>query len=191
MRNAERSVSMKWHMLLTPHAIGALVFGVVLSHPYVLPAQELPRGREGQACELNAQRSIEQGQPDERYTQAMPATEKSDHTTSSQPRGAGHDMGQYYLGRHQKTGIFPGRLVCLRCDTMPTPENVDVCKKEGHRHALAMEGDAMIHPLIFTSGDLFTKVNAQDWHRKKVQVWGRYYADTGFIVVGDIQAATE
>jgi hypothetical protein len=74
---------------------------------------------------------------------------------------------------------------------MPTPENVDVCKNEGHRHALAMEGDAMMHPLIFTSGDLFTKVNAQDWHRKKVQVWGRYYADTGFIVVGDIQAATE
>lgn len=96
-------------------------------------------------------------------------------------------MGQYYLGRHYKYAVFPGRLVCLRCDTMPTPENVEVCRKEGHRHALAMEGDTMVHPLIFTSEDLFTRVNAQDWNRKKVQVWGRYYADTGFIVVGDIQ----
>jgi hypothetical protein len=182
---------MKWRMLLTHHAIGALVFGVALSHSHGLVAQEFPRGREGQACELNAQRPIVEVQPNEQRAQAAPATEKGNHTTSSQPRGAGHDMGQYYLGRHQKTGIFPGRLVCLRCDTMPTSENVDVCKNEGHRHALAMEGDAMMHPLIFTSGDLFTKVNAQDWHRKKVQVWGRYYADTGFIVVGDIQAATE
>jgi hypothetical protein len=74
---------------------------------------------------------------------------------------------------------------------MPTPENIAVCKKEGHRHALAMEGDTMVHPLIFTSEDLSTKVNAHEWYRKKVQVWGRYYADTGFIVVGDIQVIEE
>lgn len=178
-------------MRLSPHALSALVFGVALSHPHVPLAQDFPRGREGQACELNLQRPLVQVQPNEQHAQAAPATGTGNHTTSSQPRETGHDMGLYYLGRQQKTGIFPGRLVCLRCDTMPTPENVDVCKKEGHRHALAMEGDAMMHPLIFTSGDLFTKVNAPDWHRKKVQVWGRYYADTGFIVVGDIQIVEE
>ena len=110
------------------------------------------------------------------------AAEEESHTLPPQPLGASSEMGQYYLGRHYKNAVFPGRLVCLRCDTMPTPENVEVCKKEGHRHALAMEGDTMVHPLIFTSEDLFTKVNAHDWYRKKVRVWGRYYADTGFIV---------
>ncbi len=113
------------------------------------------------------------------------------HTLPPQSLGMGSQMGQYYLGRQYKYAMFPGRLVCLRCDTMPTPENVEVCKKEGHRHALAMEGDTMVHPLIFTSEDLFTKVNTHDWYRKKVQVWGRYYADTGFILVGDIQPLEE
>lgn len=119
------------------------------------------------------------------------ATEEESHTLSPQPPGASSEMGQYYLGRHYKYAVFPGRLVCLRCDTVPTAENVAVCRKEGHRHALAMEGDTMVHPLIFTSKDLFTKVNAHDWYRKKVRIWGRYYADTGFIVVGDIQAVEE
>lgn len=182
---------MTCRVLPTNRAIGVLIFVVALSHPRMLVAQEFPQGREGQACEFNVQSPIVQGQPNEQHAQAAPATEKDHHETSSQPRGAGHEMGQYYLGRHHKTGIFPGRLICLRCDAMPTSENVDVCRKEGHRHALVMEGDTMMHPLIFTSGDLFTKVNAQDWHSKKVQVWGRYYADTGFIVVGDIQAVAE
>lgn len=119
------------------------------------------------------------------------AVDEDSHTLPPRSLGTSSEMGQYYVGRHYKYAVFPGRLVCLRCDTMPTPENVEVCRKEGHRHALAMEGDTMVHPLIFTNEDLFTKVNAQDWHRKKVQVWGRYYADTGFIVVGDVQAAAE
>jgi len=117
-----------------------------------------------------------------------PAAENDSHTLSPSLPGTPGEMGQYYLGRHYRYAMFPGRLVCLRCDSMPTPENMEVCRKEGHRHALAMEGDAMVHPLIFTSEELFTKINAQGWHRKKVQVWGRYYADTGYIVVGDIQA---
>ncbi len=41
-------------------------------------------------------------------------------------------------------------------------------------HALAMEGDTMVRPLIFTTEDLFTKVSTHDWYRKKVQAWGRY-----------------
>ena len=36
-----------------------------------------------------------------------------------------------------------------------------------------------------------SKVNTHDWYRKKVQVWGRYYADMGYIVVGDIQMMDE
>jgi hypothetical protein len=129
--------------------------------------------------------------PSEGLAPAGHEAAESRHTLPSQPSGAGSKMEQYYLGRHYKNAVFPGRLVCLRCDTMPTPENVEVCRREGHRHALAMEGDTMVHPLLFTSEDLFTKVNAQDWHRQKVRVWGRYYADTGFIVVGDIQAEEE
>ena len=117
--------------------------------------------------------------------------EEESHTLPPKSLGTASEMAPYYLGRHYKYAVFPGRLVCLRCDTMPTPENVEVCKKEGHRHALAMEGDTMVHPLIFTSEDLFTRVNAHDWYRKKVQVWGKYYADTGFIVVGDIQTVEE
>ena len=120
-----------------------------------------------------------------------PAAEDDSHTLPPSRPGTQGEMGQYYLGRYYRYAMFPGRLVCLRCDSMPTPENMEVCRKEGHRHALAMEGDAMVHPLIFTSEDLFTKINAQGWHRKKVQVWGRYYADTGYIVVGDIQAMDE
>jgi hypothetical protein len=29
-----------------------------------------------------------------------------------------------------------------------------------------------------TFEDLFTKVSTHGWYRKKVQAWGRYYADT-------------
>lgn len=53
---------------------------------------------------------------------------------------------------------------------MPTAENVEVCRKEGHRHALAMVGDAMVHLLLFTNPDLATRINAPEWHRKTVQV---------------------
>ncbi|NOT58454.1 MAG: hypothetical protein HOP18_27990 [Deltaproteobacteria bacterium] len=113
------------------------------------------------------------------------------HSLVPQPPGLTHGMEQYYLGRHHKTAVFSGRLVCLRCDVMPTAENVEVCRKEGHRHALAMVGDAMVHPLLFTNPDLATRINAHEWHRKTVQVWGRYYADTGIIVVGDLKTAEE
>ena len=198
--------------LLKSRGISLVVCGMVLTHSFVLSGQETSQGQAGQACAIDLQQTMEldrrqgtiaemqerqqkvlaQMEQPKQHEGKLPAgavAEEERHTLPSQPLGASSEMGQYYLGRHYKNGIFPGRLVCLRCDSMPTPENVEVCRKEGHRHALAMEGDTMVHPLIFTNEDLFTKVNAHDWYRKKVQVWGRYYADTGFIVVGDIQAA--
>jgi hypothetical protein len=57
--------------------------------------------------------------------------EEERHTLPPQLSGGGSEMAQYYLGRHYKYAMFPGRLVCLRCDTMPTPENIEVCRKEG------------------------------------------------------------
>jgi hypothetical protein len=198
-------------MLVKSTGMSLMVCGMVFASSFVCAAQAL-QGQEGQACAIDLQQTVamdkRQGTRAERQERqqrvvaqmeqptqpegkppAGPNAEEERHTLPPRPLGGSSEMGQYYLGRHYKYAMFPGRLVCLRCDTMPTPENVEVCRKEGHRHALAMEGDTMVHPLIFTSEDLFTKVNAHDWYRKKVQVWGRYYADTGFIVVGDIQAA--
>lgn len=208
-----RVVAMKHSGWINVIGCGLFVCAIVLTRPFLftIAAEQTSRMPEEQACTIDLLRTAE---ADERQNMAADAREHEQqllsqqekrkqseepasagreaaeprHTLPSQPLGGGSKMEQYYLGRHYKNAVFPGRLVCLRCDTMPTPENVDVCRKEGHRHALAMEGDTMVHPLIFTSEDLFTKVNAHDWYRKKVQVWGRYYADTGFIVVGDVQA---
>jgi hypothetical protein len=201
-------------MLVKSRWIGLVIYGLMFTPPFSLAAQETFQKQQGQACKIDLQRAVamdkrrgtiaemqerqqrvlaqmEQPKQHEGKPLAGPVAEEERHTLSPQPLGGSSEMGQYYIGRQYKHAVFPGRLVCLRCDTMPTPENMEVCRKEGHRHALAMEGDTMVHPLIFTSEDLFTKVNAHDWYRKKVQVWGRYYADTGFIVVGDIQAAEE
>lgn len=198
--------------LVTSLPMQMLVCGSILVSSISLAAEASTQVQEGQACGIDLLRTAGAdehwdlaadppehehqllSQQEERTHSEGPApagreSAEPRHTLPSQPPGAGSKMEQYYLGRHYKNAVFPGRLVCLRCDTMPTPENVEVCRKEGHRHALAMEGDTMVHPLIFTSEDLFTKINAHDWYRQKVQVWGRYYADTGFILVGDIQAA--
>lgn len=100
-------------------------------------------------------------------------------------------MTRYYLGRTVTVGPFSGRLVCLRCDTMPTPENIEFCEKNGHRHALVMEGETMIHPLLFETEKLFEQVGAHNWYRKKVEVSGKYYSDTGFILVSGIRVKDE
>jgi hypothetical protein len=214
MSDTIQEVHMTGTTLLKSIGISLRVCGMVLTHPFVLSGQETSQGQAGQACTIDVQRTtemdkrqgttaemkehrqkilsrMEQPKQSEEKAPAGPVAAEESHTLPPQPPGAGSEMGQYYLGRHYKNAVFPGRLVCLRCDTMPTPENVEVCRKEGHRHALAMEGDTMVHPLIFTSEDLFAKVNAHDWYRKKVRVWGRYYADTGFIVVGNIQPVEE
>jgi hypothetical protein len=113
-----------------------------------------------------------------------------EHTLQDKPPEP-TQMTRYYLGKTVTAGPFPGRLVCLRCDTMPTPENVTFCEKNGHRHTLVMEGDTMIHPLLFDTEELFKRVGTTDWYRKRVKVSGKYYSDTGFILVSDIQLLEE
>lgn len=124
------------------------------------------------------------------FLAAQETAQETEHALQEKPTEP-TQMTRYYLGKTVTAGSFPGRLVCLRCDTMPTPENVTFCEKNGHRHALVMEGDTMIHPLLFDNEELFKRVGSRDWYRKKVTVSGKYYPDTGFILVSDIQPLEE
>lgn len=192
--------------LIKSLVMGLTVCGIMLAHGSFLMAQERTSAQEGQACGIEPSGGGGTGKHHSMIgvmprMQKMQASKEealgryriaqaTEHAVEEKPTEPSQ-MSRYYLGRTVNAGPFSGRLVCLRCDTMPTPENVTFCETNGHRHALAMEGDTMIHPLLFENEKLFARVGSQDWYRKKVKVSGKYYADTGFILVSDITVENE
>ena len=78
-------------------------------------------------------------------------------------------------GAGARIGDYPGKLVCLRCDLKPGPGAMTQCEKAGHHHALAMDSDGMIHPLLPGTEKVLKQINAGEWHGKEVTVHGKYY----------------
>jgi len=113
-----------------------------------------------------------------------------EHSASKAAAGSSSSMITSYAGPlSAHVGNFSGKLVCLRCDLKPGPDAMKQCEKEGHRHALSMDGDAMIHPLLAGDEAVFNQINSGDLHGKEVTVHGKHYASTGFILVDQITLA--
>ncbi len=115
------------------------------------------------------------------------AAGEEQHPASAQ--SATLSMARFYHGASQRVGDFPGTLVCLRCDLKPGPGAMRQCEEEGHRHALSMESDGMIHPLLAGTPDVLEQINSGALHGKAVTVHGKYYPSTGAILVDRIAAA--
>ena len=127
-------------------------------------------------------------------TGAVVYADEGQHAASP-PAGGGDipSMLRFYAGSPAltRTGDFPGKLVCLRCDLKPGPDAMAQCEKEGHRHALSMDRDAMIHPLIAGSEPVLKQINSAELHGKDVVVHGKYYPATGIIFVDRISIRSE
>lgn len=102
-------------------------------------------------------------------------------------QGAGLSMTKFYTGDHAKVGTYPGELVCLRCDLGNDPDAMKQCAAEGHRHALSMDGGAMIHPLLPAHEEVADQINSAELHGDEVEVHGNYYPSTGAILVDQIK----
>src|SRR5262249_22573486 len=94
---------------------------------------------------------------------------------------------RFFTGSVGHTGQFPGKLVCLRCDLNPSSEAKAQCEKEGHRHALQIQGDPLLHPLLGVSEDILKQINSDAMHDKQVLVTGTYYPATGAVLVSAIE----
>lgn len=114
------------------------------------------------------------------------ARDDDGHPPGTPPGGDLLPMARFYTGSLIKVGDFPGTLVCLRCDLKPAPGAMAQCEREGHRHALSMEMDAMIHPLLVGSAEVLKQINSGELHGKRVTVHGKYYSATGAILVDRI-----
>ena len=117
-----------------------------------------------------------------------PARAAGEHTTPRPPDGDAPPMARFYAGSSVKVGDFPGKLVCLRCDLKPGQEAMAECEREGHRHALAMETDSMVHPPLAGSEDVLQQINSGALHGTHVTVHGKYCSATGAILVDRISA---
>jgi len=94
---------------------------------------------------------------------------------------------RFFTGSVGNGGHFPGKLVCLRCDINPSSESRAQCQKDGHRHALQIQGDPLLHPLLEVSDAVLKQVNSDTLHDKEVVVTGTYYPATGAILVSGIE----
>lgn len=116
-----------------------------------------------------------------------PSFGQEEHTAPGPTAGGGSEMwSRFYSGSLIRTGAFPGKLVCLRCDLKPGPEAMKLCREKGHRHALSMEGGWMVHPLLAGTKEVADRINSAELHDKEVVVHGKYY-DSGAILVGSIE----
>lgn len=111
------------------------------------------------------------------------------HLAPPPPGGSTLSMAKFYAGASARIGDFPGKLVCLRCDLKGGPDAMAQCEKEGHHHALSMDSDGMIHPLLAGTDKVLKQINSGDLHGKEVTVHGKYYPATGAILVDRISAA--
>ena len=121
-------------------------------------------------------------------TGATPARGEEKGPVHAQP-GSVLSMARFYGGGGARIGDFPGKLVCLRCDLKPGPGAMAQCEKEGHHHALAMDSDGMIHPLLPGTDKVLKQINSGELHDKEVTVHGKYYPASGAILVDRISAA--
>lgn len=122
---------------------------------------------------------------------ATVASSREDHPSADSVSGGSTlSMTRFYGGTiGVRVGTFPGTLVCLRCDLKPGPSAAGECAREGHRHALSMEGDSMIHPLLASDEQILAQINSAALHGQQVSVHGAYYPSTGAILVDRIAAA--
>src|SRR5262249_3727216 len=89
---------------------------------------------------------------------AMLATAGVARGAEKKPSAPGHEASiqataRFFTGSSSKIGEFPGKLVCLRCDVNPSSDAKSQCVKEGHRHALQIDADPLLHPLLGASED--------------------------------------
>lgn len=113
-----------------------------------------------------------------------------EHSVADVPVGGNQGgMSRFYTGTLSETGTFKGKLVCLRCDLAHGPGTAAECKKEGHRHALSMDGGSMVHPLLAGSEDAQAKINSDELHGKEVAVHGQHYPSTGTIFADRVDPA--
>lgn len=112
------------------------------------------------------------------------ASAQEEHSAARALPGGSLEMIESYAGpTGPRIGDFSGKLVCLRCDLPPGPKHMESCTKEGHRHALSMDGGAMIHPLLAGTQGVLEQINSNELHDKEVTVHGSYYPSTGAILV--------
>lgn len=117
------------------------------------------------------------------------ARSEEGHSAPPSRGGSTLSMTRFYGGADARIGDFPGRLVCLRCDLKGGPDAMALCEKEGHRHALSMDSDSMVHPLLAGTDEVLKRINSGELHGKEVTVNGRYYPSTGAIFVDRISPA--
>jgi len=94
---------------------------------------------------------------------------------------------RFYTGSLGNQGIFPGKLVCLRCDLRPGSAAEAKCAKEGHQFALEIPGDPTIHPLIPGDARALQQLNGAA-HGADVTINGTLYPNLGVIVVAGLTA---
>ncbi len=115
--------------------------------------------------------------------------EEKHSTKAPASSGSVLSMARFYGGASARIGDFPGKLVCLRCDIQPGPNAMAQCENKGHLHALSMQEDGMIHPLLPGTESVLKQINSGELHGKQVIVHGKYYPATGLILVDRITPA--
>jgi hypothetical protein len=109
-------------------------------------------------------------------------------TAEAQPDGGPPDAltdARFYTGSVGNQGVFPGKLVCLRCDLRPGEAAKAQCAKEGHRFALEISGDPTIHPLIPGDAAAMKQLKAAG-HGSEVSVNGTLFPSLGVILVSSL-----
>ena len=92
---------------------------------------------------------------------------------------------RFYTDAVGNQGVFPGKLICMRCDLRPGEAAKAQCAKDGHRYALEIDGDPMIHPLIPGDATALKQLKAAP-HGAEVSVSGTLYPSLGMILVGSV-----